>query len=133
MKRAQPEAAIQRAVFLHLRTRGAPGVFAFHPANGGYRKPVEAAIKKGLGVTAGLPDVIAIHDGRVHGLEIKAPGGQISAPQLATLAQMREAGAVVAVAVGLDQALRQLEGFGLLRGKAALSPARMRPRCRRRS
>jgi hypothetical protein len=36
-RRAQPEAAIQRAVFVHLRTRGAPGVFAFHPPNGGYR------------------------------------------------------------------------------------------------
>jgi hypothetical protein len=47
---ASPEAAIQRAVFQHLRTRATPGVFAFHPANGGYRKPIEAAIFKGLGV-----------------------------------------------------------------------------------
>jgi hypothetical protein len=45
-RRAQPEAAIQRAVFQHLRTHAAPRVFAFHPANGGYRKPVEAAILK---------------------------------------------------------------------------------------
>jgi hypothetical protein len=32
--RRRPEAAIQRAVFEHLRVRAAPGVFAFHPANG---------------------------------------------------------------------------------------------------
>jgi hypothetical protein len=33
----QSEAAIQRAVFQHLRTRAVPGVFAFHVPNGGYR------------------------------------------------------------------------------------------------
>ena len=51
-RRAQPEAAIQRVVFQHLRARSAPGVFAFHPANGGYRKPTEAKILQGIGVTA---------------------------------------------------------------------------------
>jgi len=118
-RRAQPEAAIQRAVFQHLRARGAKGVFAFHPANGGYRTAREGAILKGLGVKAGVPDLIAIHNGRVFCLEIKAPGGQISAPQLACMVELREAGAVVAVATGLDEALRKLENFGLLRGRAA--------------
>jgi hypothetical protein len=37
-----PEDAIQRAVFEHLAVRGAAGVFAFHPANWGYRRRVEA-------------------------------------------------------------------------------------------
>jgi hypothetical protein len=55
------EAAIQQAVFAHLRMRAAPGVVAFHVPNGGYRRPVEAARLKGLGVRAGVPDVIAIH------------------------------------------------------------------------
>jgi hypothetical protein len=50
--RRRPEDAIQRAVFQHLRARAAPGVFAFHVPNGGYRKPVEAAIMKGLGAVA---------------------------------------------------------------------------------
>src|SRR5258708_39355947 len=68
-RRQRPEAAIQRAVFQHLRARGARGVFAFHPANGGYRKPVEAAILKGLGVVAGVPDVFAVHNGRCFALE----------------------------------------------------------------
>src|SRR5262249_9938599 len=43
------EEAIQRAVFEHLAVRGVPRLFAFHPANGGYRRPVEAARLKGLG------------------------------------------------------------------------------------
>jgi hypothetical protein len=56
-RRRSPEGAIQSAVFAHLRARGAPGIFAFHPANGGYRKPIEAAILKGMGVVAGVPDI----------------------------------------------------------------------------
>ena len=37
------EAILRRAVFEHLRRRGAPNTFVFHPANGGARSPVEAA------------------------------------------------------------------------------------------
>ena len=118
MKRTRPEQAIQRAVFEHLRARGAPGVFAFHPANGGYRKPVEAAILKGLGVVAGVPDVIAIHNGRVFAMEIKAEGGRATEKQLACIAALREAGAFTCIAEGLDRAIACLEGWGLLVGRA---------------
>src|SRR5262249_56735060 len=105
MKRTRPEQAIQRAVFEHLRARGAPGVFAFHPANGGYRKPVEAAILKGLGVKPGVPDVIAIHNGRCFALELKAAGERATDKQLETIAALREAGAFTAIAEALDPAL----------------------------
>jgi VRR-NUC domain len=116
--RRRPEAAIQRAVFQHLRVRGAPGVFAFHPANGGYRKPVEAAILKGLGVVAGVPDVIAIHNGRCFALELKAEGGRVTDKQLATIAALREAGAFVGIAEGINRALACLEAWGLLLGRS---------------
>jgi len=117
-RRQRPEAAIQRAVFQHLRARGAPGVFVFHPANGGYRKPVEAAILKGLGVVTGVPDVIAIRDGRVFALELKAEGGRATDAQLACIAALREAGAFTCIAEGLDRAIACLEGWGLLVGRA---------------
>jgi hypothetical protein len=120
MKRRQrPEQAIQRAVFEHLRARAAPGVFAFHPANGGFRKPVEAAIMKGLGVVPGVPDVIAIRDGRTYVLEIKAEGGKLSPAQEDALIKLREAGALACHAHGLDQALRILEGWGVLQGRSS--------------
>jgi hypothetical protein len=64
---SRPEQQIQRAVFEHLAIRGAPAVFAFHPANGGWRTRVEAAILKAMGVRAGVPDVIAIEGGRRNG------------------------------------------------------------------
>jgi hypothetical protein len=118
-RRAQPEAAIQRAVFAHLRARSAPGVFAFHPANGGYRKPIEAKILQGLGVTSGVPDVIAIKDGRTYALELKAEGGKLTEAQEHVLIKLCEAGADVAVVHGIDQALAQLEGWGLLRGRSS--------------
>jgi hypothetical protein len=118
-RRPRPEAAIQRAVFQHLRARGAPGVFAFHCPNGGYRKPVEAAILKGLGVVAGVPDVIAIHNGRVFALELKAEGGRATPKQLDVLAAMEAAGAFTCIAEGLDRALACLEGWQLLRGRVS--------------
>ena len=111
------EQEIQKAVFAHLRQRGAENVFAFHPANGGYRTPVEAAIFKAMGVVPGTPDVICIKGGQIFGLELKAEGGKLSEAQRATIEAMRLAGAVVEVATGIDQALAALEGWGLLRGR----------------
>jgi hypothetical protein len=118
-RRASPEAQIQRCVFQHLRARGAPGVCAFHPANGGYRKPIEAKILQGLGVRAGVPDVIVIHQGRCYALELKAEGGRATPKQLEAIAAMEAAGAYCCIAEGLDRALACLESWGLLRGHAS--------------
>jgi hypothetical protein len=120
-RRARPEGSIQRAVFEHLRVRGAPNVFAYHRANGGYRKPIEAAVLKGLGVCAGVPDVIAVYQGRCYGLELKAVGGRPSELQLGTISAMEAAGAICCVAEGLDCALAVLEAWGLLRGQASIT------------
>jgi hypothetical protein len=119
-RRACPEDSIQRAVFEHLRVRGAPNVFAFHPANGGDRRPVDASILKGLGVYAGVPNVIAIHGGRCFGLELKAPGGRATERQLATIAALEAAGAFCCMVEGLDRALALLEAWGLQRGQASI-------------
>src|SRR5262245_48954022 len=115
--RRRPEAAIQRAVFQHLRARAAPGVFAFHVPNGGYRKPVEAAIMKGLGLVAGVPDVLPVPNAACFAFELKAEGGGSTASQLATIAQLREAGAFVGIAEGINRAIACLEAWGLLVGR----------------
>jgi hypothetical protein len=47
----------------------------------------------------GLPDVIAIVNGRMWGLEAKAPGGRLSALQAEALAGIRDAGGVALVVV----------------------------------
>jgi hypothetical protein len=110
---------IQRTVFKHLRQRPMPGVFAFHPKNGGIHQQGRArGINAGLGVVSGVPDVIAILEGRVFGLELKADFGKVSDEQLNALRAMQNAGAIVSVAHGLDAALHKLEEWGLLRGRA---------------
>jgi hypothetical protein len=122
-RRQRPEAAIQRAVFQHLRTRGAPRLFAFHPANGGWRSPIEGAIFRGLGVVPGTPDVIVIHEGRCYALELKAQGGRATPKQLEAIAAMKAAGAITRIAEGLDQALLWLESEGLLWGHYGKAPS----------
>ena len=118
-RRASPEAAIQRAVFQHLAQRSAPGVFAFHVPNGGYRKPIEAAIMKGMGVKAGVPDVIAIYQGNVYALELKAETGKPTEKQLLAVENIRNAGGFAAICYGLDRAIACLETWGILKGRAA--------------
>jgi len=112
------ERLIQRAVFTHLRCRPAPGVVAWHTPNGGYRHKSEAAIFNGLGVLAGIPDVIAVKAGRMFALELKTERGKLSPVQVATMDALSAAGVTCSVAHGIDQALAQLETWQLLRGKS---------------
>lgn len=119
MKRACPEQLIQKAVFEHLRLRGAPRPFAWHPFSGGFRRPAEAAIYIGLGARAGLPDVVVLHEGRLFCIELKSADGRLTDIQRETIDAIQAAGAIVAVCYGLDEALHWLEANALLRGRAA--------------
>lgn len=109
------EQVMQQAVFAHIRARGVPGVFAFHPANGGKRTKAEAGIFKSMGVVAGVPDIIAIDCGRVYALELKHLRGRVTPTQQAVHDALKAAGARVAVAYTLDEALVTLECWGILR------------------
>jgi hypothetical protein len=119
MRRVRPEQQVQRAVLEHLAWRGMPGLLAFHVPNGGYRLPGEAAIFKGLGVVSGVPDILIVHAGRLYGLELKTKGGRVSPTQLSIHERMRAAGAEVAVAIGIDEAINQLDRWHLLRHRRA--------------
>ena len=111
-RRKRPEDALQHAVLEHLRLRAPRTAYWFHVA----RSPIEAGILKGLGVRAGVPDLIIIYDGKTYGLELKADGNRPTKLQIEAQDAMRAAGAEVAVAVGLDAAIQQLEQWQLLRG-----------------
>jgi len=113
MKR--PEEQIQRAVVSHLKARSMPGVFFFHPANGGRRTKAEAGIFKALGVRAGVPDLIVVYRAQIFGLELKADSGRLTPIQRQALNDMEVAGARTAVAHSLDEALVTLECWGVLR------------------
>jgi hypothetical protein len=109
MRRRLPEDAIQRAVFQHFAVRGAPSVFVFHPANGRYRRPVEAARLRGLGMRPGAPDVVAS--------PLKTEGGRATGAQLQAIDDIHCRGEQAQFCHGLDHALAVLEGRGLLRGR----------------
>jgi hypothetical protein len=116
MTRRRPtEVQVQRAVIKLLAWCARPGVFAFHVPLGGYRTPTEAAIFKGIGTVAGIPDVVCIFEGRVFALELKTERGRITEVQQVTHDRMRAAGAIVAAAHGVDEAIAQLSAWGLLR------------------
>ena len=113
MKR--PEQAIHRAVVSHLNWRAMPGVFFFHCPNGGYRSKTEGAIFKGLGVKAGIPDLVIFYRAQIFGVELKASYGRLSPSQRLCMDAMEVAGARTAIAHSLDEALITLEFWGVLR------------------
>jgi hypothetical protein len=117
-RRNRPEDAIQRAVFQHLAVRSAPNVVAFHVPNGGWRSAIEAGILKGLGVKAGVPDVLIVMKGNCFALELKPLGGRATSKQLEVIAALEAAGAFTCIAEGLDRALAVLEAWGVLRGRS---------------
>jgi hypothetical protein len=119
LKLALNENDIQRLVFRHFRQRAARGVFAFHPKNGGvHQRGRRAGINTGLGVIPGVPDVIAVKDGKTFALELKTDSGKVGPAQTEVLERLEKAGAIVGIAHGLDAALRWLEQHQLLVGRA---------------
>ena len=115
MTRRRLEQKLQKTVLEHLTWRGMPGMFVFHYPAGGWRSPIEAAIFQSLGVVAGIPDILIIRAGHVFALELKTAHGRLTGTQIETQARLRAAGAEVATAVELDDALEQLTQWELLR------------------
>jgi hypothetical protein len=112
------ETDIHRAVVQHLNARAVRGCVWFHPANGGWRHQVEAARFVGLGVKPGVADLILLHSGRFHALEIKAHcKSRVSPAQKKFVADVRNAGGIAEIGYGLDDCLHILERWQLLRGQ----------------
>jgi hypothetical protein len=118
-RRARPEQIVHKSVVAHLKARGVPGLVYLHPANGGARSAVEGAILKSMGVVPGAPDLLLFHGGRSYAIELKADSGRVSESQADMLRRLDQAGVTTAIAVGLDAAIRQLEDWSLLRGRAS--------------
>jgi hypothetical protein len=111
----RPEQQIHMAVVDHLAWRRTPGTFYFHVPNGGYRTRAEAGIFKRMGVVKGCPDLCIIGNGRAFFIELKSAKGRLSDDQKACHEALREAGATVGVAGGIDDSIALLETWGLLR------------------
>lgn len=126
---AEQRAVIEWAQWVALDRAGiAPGrklgEFLLHIPNGGKRQSVEAAILKGIGVKAGVSDLLLalpLHGYAGLWLEMKRARGAYGRPsaqdsavsreQCAWLALMAEAGYAVAVAYGAEEAVGIIEKY----------------------
>lgn len=114
MKRAQPEAAIQRAICRHLELRSVGGLVWFAVPNQGARNPRSAAILKGLGVKAGVSDLILLHAGTAYALELKVGKNKQTDSQKAFADAFVRAGGKSACVWNIDDALDVLLGWSLI-------------------
>jgi VRR-NUC domain len=107
------EARIQAAIVEWVRTV-APDLICFHPANGGLRGKAEAARMKWVGVLAGIPDVVILgRDGRAWLIEVKAPGGVLSADQCTIRDRCAAMRIPFAVAKSIDDARGAFRTWGI--------------------
>lgn len=112
----RPEQEIHRVVISHLVTRPVRNLVWFHPPNSLPSSRLQGAIHKGLGMRAGVSDLILLHNQRFYALELKAPGKKPTADQHRFLQDVTLAGGTADWADSADAAILRLEAWGLLRG-----------------
>jgi hypothetical protein len=123
----RPEQELHKAVVAHIRARGVPGLVWWHTPNGAFyggrrnRKgiAIQGAIMKGLGARAGVADLVFLHDGRAYALELKSADGRPIVEQMQFISDFNAAGGHGCICDDLDRALRVLETWGILVGRAA--------------
>lgn len=98
----RPEQALQRTIVAGLRVCLPQEWFILHYPAGGYRRPVEAAILKAMGVVPGVPDLMILgwSDGgnpTAWFLEVKAGNGRLTPTQRDCNERLRTLGFPVAV------------------------------------
>jgi hypothetical protein len=110
---AQAEADVQASI-LDWISVVAPAVFAFHPANGGYRTPTEAKRFKRLDVRPGVPDLVVIDRGGIaRFIEVKGPDGDLSKVQKEVRDRLISMGVSYAVAQSIDDARLAFRDWGI--------------------
>jgi hypothetical protein len=111
-KRRAPEQALQRQIAQFLDAALAGNAwYSTIPLGGGGR--VRGAILRGMGVKAGVPDMVVVDAGRAIWLELKARKGRVSDEQTACHKALRRAGCAVYVIRSLDEAIIALRECGV--------------------
>ena len=107
-----PEDRIQISILEYLEAV-APHVLCFAVPNEGRRSWTAAARHKLLGMVAGVPDRVLVHEGRALFFEVKAPKGVVSANQKAFIKQAHAVGAKTAVVRSIDDVRAALKAWGI--------------------
>lgn len=111
-KRNRPEEEIHGAIAAYCARMLPPSVFWTTIGHGG-GGAVRGAILHGLGLKAGVPDMLFVYAGRAHFIEIKSAVGSLSKAQRACHAELYQAGARVATARGIDDVRLHFARWGL--------------------
>jgi hypothetical protein len=117
-RRANPEAALQRAVCEHLRLRGTQGMLYLKIANEGKRSPAYGLEMKRQGLKPGAADLLIIVNGEPTFLELKADGEKPTAAQYDFGTDAINAGAEWHWVDNIKGALNILEHVGALKPQA---------------
>jgi hypothetical protein len=117
------ERQVQLGVLDNLKLRGVPRLLWWHCPNGGSRNKAEAARLKQLGTLAGVGDLLLLdRRGRFFSLELKvASGARVTEQQLAWRDAVNSNNGFAAIAHGVDEALRILECWQLLKPTRGVS------------
>lgn len=112
-KRANPEDQLHEDVVAQARLQLRRGVFFFHVPNQnsgtiGWRMKL-----KRMGARAGTPDLVFVYQGRAHFMELKAPKGTTSDVQHEAHADIRNAGAPVAICKSIPEVVSAWNRWGL--------------------
>lgn len=106
------ERVLQRAVIALLEAALTPSSwFTCFPAGGG--GPVRGGILKGMGLRAGVPDLLICHRGQVLWIELKTLKRTTSPVQKICHQQLRSAGCPVEVARSVDDVIAALDRHGI--------------------
>jgi hypothetical protein len=130
VKRARPEAEIQRAVVTALRWALPAEAIVHHSAHefgrGGAEGRQRQAILQGMGVHAGFADLVVLAAGRVVFLEVKAARGRLSPHQRAFGEAVQAQGHAWAVVRSVQEAVDAVAAAGVpvrVRRTASGAPA----------
>jgi VRR-NUC domain len=112
------EARIQASIVEWARLV-APNTLIFAIPNGGLRSKAEAARMKWTGTLAGVPDLAIVAAGRrVFFIEVKAPGGTLSADQRAIRDWLIALGSPPAICMSIDDARKAFAAWGIATSEA---------------
>lgn len=109
-RKAQPEAAIQRAIIARLKLSG---IVCHHSPNAAKRTVIGGRRIKQDGMITGWPDLTVVGpEGLVGFLEVKAPGGKLSEAQKEIARMLTDMGHTWAVVMSQDAAVEILQHWG---------------------
>ena len=94
-----------------------PAFWSTFPAGWGVMHQATAGRLKGSGLKAGFPDLFIIFNGRITGIELKAPGGVLTKVQRDMHLLLRGAGMMTYVCHSVDEVLDALDAASLPRRK----------------